>query len=93
MAEEVTQERVTIFEAINETLKEYYVGISTLPLTENEIASRHKENPPAAIASWQKDHKVWYRCVETGLPAMDSQTFVLCYAEKIAQLGWKVLVD
>jgi hypothetical protein len=91
MAEETTQERVVVFEAVNDTLKEFYVGISTLPLTADEIATRHQENPPAAIAHWKREHRVWYRCVDAGLSASDSQVFVRSYAERITHPGWKAL--
>jgi hypothetical protein len=93
MADEAAQQRVIVFEAANDTLREYYVGTSALPLTADEIAERHKEKPPAAIVHWQKDHQIWYRCVEAGLPAEVSQAFVRAYVEKIAQPDWKVLVD
>ncbi|MCX5796258.1 MAG: hypothetical protein NTY77_12245 [Elusimicrobia bacterium] len=93
MADEVAQERVIVFEATNDTLREYYVCVSTLPLTADEIADHHKEKPPAAIVHWRKDHKIWYRCLEAGLTAADSHAFVLTYVEKLAQPGWKVLVD
>jgi hypothetical protein len=91
MAEEATQEQVVVFEAINDTLKEFYVGISFLPLTADEIANQHKEKPPAAIAHWKKEHEVWYRCVDAGLAAPDSQAFVRSYADKIARPEWKAL--
>jgi hypothetical protein len=91
MAEGATQEQVVVFEAVNETLKEFYVGISTVPLTADEIASRHQEAPPAAIAHWKKEHQVWYRCVDAGLSASDSEAFVRSYAERITRPDWKAL--
>jgi hypothetical protein len=91
MAEEAAQEQVVVFEAVNDTLKEFYVGISALPLTADEIANRHQENPPAAIAHWKKEHQVWYRCVDAGLSAPESPAFVRTYTEKIARPEWKAL--
>ena len=91
MAEEYMPEQVVVFEAVNDTLKEFFVGISTLPLTADEIASRHRESPPAAIAHWKSEHQVWYRCVDPGLAASRSQEFVRSYAQRIAQPDWKAL--
>ncbi|MBI5242412.1 MAG: hypothetical protein HY922_01855 [Elusimicrobia bacterium] len=91
MAEQVTPEQVVVFEAVNDTLKEFYVGISILPLTADEIANQHKEKPPAAIAHWKREHQVWYRCVDAGLSAPDSQAFIYTYTDKISRPGWKAL--
>jgi hypothetical protein len=88
---EAVQEQVVVFEAVNDTLREFYVGISTLPLTADEIANRHREDPPAAIAHWKKEHQVWYRCVDPGLSAPESQSFIRSYVERIAQPEWKAL--
>lgn len=91
MVEEIIPEQVVVYEAVNDTLKEFFVGISTLPLTADEIASRHRESPPPAIAHWRAEHQVWYRCVDPGLAAADSQDFVRGYAQRMAQPDWKAL--
>jgi len=91
MAEEDIPEQVVVFEAVNDTLKEFFVGISFVPLTADEIASRHRESPPAAIAHWRREHRVWYRCVDPGLAAHNSQDFVRSYAQRMAQSDWKAL--
>ncbi|MBI5241110.1 MAG: hypothetical protein HY926_11605 [Elusimicrobia bacterium] len=91
MTDELTQEQMVVFEAVNDTLQEFYVGISLLPLTADEIASQHRESPPAAIAHWKKEHQVWYRCVDAGLSASDSQAFVRSYSQRLTQPGWKAV--
>ncbi len=91
MTEETAQEQRVVFEAVNDTLKEFFVGISPVPLTADEIADQHRQSPPAAIAHWKPEHQVWYRCVDAGLSAADSEAFVSSYTRRLTQPGWKAV--
>ncbi len=82
---------VVIFEAVNESLKEFFVGISTVPLTADEIQSRHQQEPPQAIKHWKPEHQIWYRCVDPALSSAEGPAFVQSYMEKLIGSGWKAL--
>lgn len=85
-----TQRLVFVFEAVNETLDESFVGATCLPLS--VIRERHRDQPPASIAHWMPDHKVYYRAVETGLSATQCEAFLPAYA-KAAHGGRKFFLD
>jgi hypothetical protein len=91
--EETVTDKVIVFEAINESLQELYVGISTLPLAMDEIAIRNNEQPPKAIGHWRQGDNIWYHCIEPSLPTKDTQNFIRTYAKKIARAHWKVLAE
>jgi hypothetical protein len=91
MAEQSAPEKVVVFEAINDTLKEFYVGISTLPEAADEIANRLREQPPEAISHWKKEHHTWYRCIDAGMSDPGSEAFIRSYNDRIARPEWKAL--
>ena len=80
-----------VFEAINDTLKESFIGATSLPLA--LIERRHHENPPESIAHWRPEQAVHYRCVESGLSAQETPTFLDGYARTANRFGWKTVVD
>jgi CheY-like chemotaxis protein len=81
----------TAFQAVNETLREFYVGLAARPLAPGDIASRHRKNPPAAIVHWKEDHQVRYSCADGGLSGPDCEAFVREYAGMVARPGWRAL--
>ncbi|MBI5240451.1 MAG: response regulator [Elusimicrobia bacterium] len=84
-------EKCTAFEAANETLKEFYVGLSVRPLTAEDIAARHRSRPPAVISHWREEHRVWYRCADGVLSGTGGADFVRNYTELLSRPGWKAL--
>jgi hypothetical protein len=86
-----TQKQMLVFEAVNDTLKESFVGATSLPLS--IIERRHHENPPEAMAHWEDSHIVHYRCVESGLSARETTIFLKSYANTSEKFGWKTSFD
>lgn len=85
-----TQKLVLVFEAVNETLGESFVGATSLPLA--VVRERHRTQPPTSIAHWLPDHRVEYRAVESGLSAVECRDFVPAYA-KAAHAGRRIFLD
>lgn len=86
-----TQKLMLVFEAINDTLHESFVGATSLPMS--LVERRHQEHPPEEIAHWSPEQKVYYRCVESGLSAQETPTFLSSYAQTAGRFGWKTFVD
>jgi len=84
---------VVIYEAVNQTLKEIYVGMSDKPTTPNDLARQHALSLPLPINHWEPDHNISYRLVETGLPLQDARDFIHAYAVEISNVGWRVVTD
>ena len=87
------EERTHVFEAINETLKEFYIGLTSVEVTVEELQRRHRDAAPAPISHWQPDHRISYRRVESGLPRNDGHAFVGSYAMTVSRVGWTVITD
>jgi hypothetical protein len=85
-----TQKLILIFEAVNETLQELFVGATSLPLA--VVQRRHRDQLPPSISHWRADHKITYHAVECGLSAKFSSDFLPAYARS-AHTGWKTFVD
>ncbi len=86
-----TQKLMLVFEAINDTLHESFVGATSLPLS--IIERRHQEHLPESIAHWLPGQEIYYRCVESGLSAQETPTFLKSYAGTAERFGWKTVVD
>lgn len=82
-------ESCTAFQAVNETLREFYVGLVARPLAADDIASRHKKNPPAAIAHWREEHRIRYSCADGALSGSSREAFAQEYSGLVA--GWRAL--
>lgn len=79
-----------VYEALNETLKELFVGLTELPL--NELEARHKSGLPAVIAHWKLGaERIIYREIEPDLS--DAKAFVEGYARNMAKNGWKSITE
>lgn len=79
---------VTVYEAVNETLKEVYLESSQLPIS--QIARFLRSDPPPELSHWRPEHRVHYRPVAT-LPRRDAEAFIARYADSGAFFGWRVL--
>jgi hypothetical protein len=80
---------VTIFELTNETLKEFFICSSSLPL--EQLRRSHQTRPPSDIAHWTSSHRVLYQEVEAALGPEQARAFLKHYAQALARTGWKVL--
>ncbi|MBI5883351.1 MAG: hypothetical protein HZB91_09640 [Elusimicrobia bacterium] len=81
---------VAVFEAVNATLKEFYIGVS--PLAFDEVERRLRERPPEPISHWRSDQDISYRCVEPELGLKQSAAFLEVYADTISKIGWKAIL-
>jgi hypothetical protein len=84
---------VVVYEAVNATLKEIYVGAVIHPAPLEEIARKHRALPPQPINHWQPGDAVTYRIVEAVLPLRDRREFIHTYAVEIAEVGWRIITD
>jgi hypothetical protein len=79
-----------VYEAINETLKELFVGLTDLPM--EQVEARHKNALPAAIAHWNLGaERIIYREIEPDL--RDAKAFVEGYALSMQKNGWKSITE
>lgn len=81
--------RVAVFEAINDALRETYVGVSRHPIS--EIAARFPQELPPAARHWRPDHFVVYNVIEPSITLEDARTFIRHFAAVVEAAGWKAL--
>ena len=90
MDDTVPAVQVAVFEAVNESLREFFIGTTSasgeLPALVGGIAAH-------CIAHWQREHKISCRIVEQGLGVEDALKFVESYARSTARTGWTVLTE
>lgn len=82
--------KVTVFEAVNETLSELYVGSTELSV--HDLIARNAARPPAEIAHWGPEHRVDYRSLEFGLEPASARDFIVNYAAALAKGARRVIV-
>lgn len=80
---------ITVFEAANDTLKEVYVGTTSLLI--DQVIRGFQVNPPRAAKHWKKDQRILFRCVEYSIAIKDAAAFIEAYIRSDALKGWKVL--
>jgi hypothetical protein len=79
-----------VYEAINETLKELFVGLTDLPM--DQLEARHKNGLPTTIGHWKLGtERIIYREVEPDLN--DAKAFVEGYALSMKKNGWKSITE
>ena len=86
-----TQKLMIVFEAVNESLQEIFIGATSLPLP--IVQRRHQEHRPGLIGHWQDAHRISYRVAESGLSCQEAPTFLKGYAGTAQRFGWKTFVD
>lgn len=82
---------ITVFEAVNEQLKEIYVTWTSLPIFEAmaEIGRR----PPAAIAHWRPEReRISFRSLEFDLTEAAARALIARRSARRPADGWKYLV-
>lgn len=80
---------MTVFEASNTELKEFYLCVSGASIS--EVIREQCDRPPTAIAHWQKAHGVFYAQVETFSDEGAARAFLKEYRSTLLRTGWKVL--
>lgn len=76
---------VTVYEAVNETRKELYVGLSTFFVPEIERRLRSK----LALSHWSPQDRIVIRAIEYGIPLSMAREFTRAYEQSRVDAGWK----
>lgn len=82
---------MTVFEASNDTLKEFYLFASTQPL--NAVMRAHCGRPPKEIAHWRKGQAIFYVEVEILPDEAQAWEFLEKHVVILERTGWKVFVE
>lgn len=80
---------VAVYEAVNDSLKEAYLGTTESP--HDSVAARFRQSPPPAASHWDPDHAVLVNVVEDSLRLDDARDFIVHYAASLEAVGWKTL--
>lgn len=81
-----------VYEVVNETLKELFVGATKSPL--ENLHDQHKKTPPPSISHWRfNEHRIKYREIEKEMPDADFRAFIDGYANANKKSGWKIITE
>lgn len=80
---------VSVYEAVNDGLKEIYLGTTTL--LSDQLVSQFQRTRPSVVAHWKGEHKVYINIVEYSIPMRDVESFISHYSSSAASAGWKTL--
>lgn len=85
----------TVYEAINESLKEVFIGSAgATDFSLDHLKSSHQAVPPQVIAHWKYDaEKINYSVIEQGLDEIDVPGFLDGYMRSTLQPGWTLIVE
>ncbi|MCR4294980.1 MAG: hypothetical protein NUW21_05555 [Elusimicrobia bacterium] len=81
--------RVAVFEAVNDSLKETYIGTTAQPV--DVLTAGFTEMRPRVVSHWAPKDKVSLNIVESALSPSDAVAFIRHYAASIEAAGWKPL--
>lgn len=81
---------MTVFEASNDTLREYYVFMARRAL--KDVMRADCDRPPTEIAHWRKGQAIYYHEVETLKDEAAAWEFIEKYVGTLERTGWTVLV-
>jgi hypothetical protein len=79
----------TVYELVNDRLREIYVGRTSGPVFRVLRALRFRREP--AIAHWDLDDALPLRSIEFGLNERDAARFIEHYAKTPLPDGWRYL--
>lgn len=83
---------ITVFEAVNEDLKEVYVTWTSRPIF--EAMSDLGKEPPKILSHWKTTrHRVTFRSLEFDLSEELARAFIARHASKQLQSGWRYILD
>jgi len=80
---------VTVYEAVNDNLKEAYLGTTASPY--EEVAARFRDSLPPAASHWDPRHAVSVNLVESSLQLDDAREFIVHYAASLEAVGWRTI--
>ncbi len=82
--------RLRVYELINDSLREIYVGATLFPA--EQIILKFTEIPPAAISHWDfMTHKISPNEVENDFPDSTTESFIARYINSSLPKGWKFI--
>ncbi|OGR58418.1 MAG: hypothetical protein A2X36_07290 [Elusimicrobia bacterium GWA2_69_24] len=81
---------IFVYEAVNMTLKERFVGIGTMPL--EVITKEHQSSPPGCAQHWDfANHKVVYHDLMQTYEQADADYFIQDYKQMTPMPGWRMI--
>lgn len=81
--------RVAVFEAVNDSLKETYLGTTANPV--DMLASGFSDRRPRVVSHWAPKDRISMNIVESALSLSDADAFIRHYAATLVAAGWKPL--
>lgn len=78
-----------VYEAVNDNLKEAYLGTTDQPY--ESVAARFRKSPPPPASHWDPDHTVSVNIVESALRLDDARDFIVHYAASLEAVGWRTI--
>jgi hypothetical protein len=69
---------VTVYEVVNETLSEVYLG--TTNLLAPRLVRAFQRRPPKEVRRWRPEHRMILRCLVYAIPLRQGQAFIRKYA-------------
>lgn len=78
---------VTVYEAINDTRRELFIGLSTLFMSDIESRLRARQE----LAHWKDADRTRVQAIEYGMPYNSAREFLARYEQAKANAGWKIL--
>lgn len=82
---------MTVFEASNDTLKEFYLFVSARSV--DAVLRAHCARPPKEIAHWRRGQAIFYTEVEIFPDETRAWEFLEKYVGILELTGWKVFVQ
>lgn len=81
--------RVTVYEVLNGTRREIFVGIVARPMV--ELVGTFRSALPLQAAHWSAADRLEFRSVEFGMTESDARAFIEGYASALAPSGWRMI--
>ena len=80
--------RSAVYELLNETLREVYVGFTDQPL--ETFVVHIKKHRPTEVKHWLDGQSLIFRCVDPDIPADVAPAFIGRYVGTVAAAGIRV---
>ncbi|MDP3541572.1 MAG: hypothetical protein Q8T11_03800 [Elusimicrobiota bacterium] len=84
-----TLPRVAVLEAVNDSLKETFLGTTAASLP--SLAAGFAQRRPRAVSHWAPKDRISMNIVEAALSEDDARDFIRHYAASLEAAGWKPL--
>lgn len=81
---------IFVYEAVNMTLKERFVGLADLPL--ETVTQKHRSAPPDPARHWDfANHNIVYHDLMQTYEQADADYFIQDYKQMTPMPGWKMI--